>query len=172
VTMLGLLGPYCSDVVFVFLDVDGTLLPFGASATLPATSGALGGSPLLGRLDRTYGARLSALPCDLVWATTWMHEANEILAPLLGLPELPVLDWPELSIADRYFTLHPKTRSLVAWAGAADFAWIDDEITEADREWVAEHHPGEALLLQVDPYRGLTGRDLAILEHWLVERST
>ncbi|MEU9895121.1 hypothetical protein ACIBCS_03055 [Streptomyces phaeochromogenes] len=32
---------------------------------------------------------LMALPCELVWATTWMAEANETVAPRLGLPELP-----------------------------------------------------------------------------------
>jgi hypothetical protein len=71
-----------------------------------------------------------------------VEEANEILAPLLGLPALPVLDWPEPSVEDRYFRLHPKTRSVVAWAGGEDFAWVDDEITEADREWVDLHHAG------------------------------
>ncbi len=125
------------------------------------------GSPLVGHLDLEVAARLAALSCELVWATTWMEEANEVLAPLLGLPSLPVLDWPDVSVEDRYLRLHPKTRAVVAWAGAADFAWIDDEITEADCEWVREHRSGAALLVRVDPDRGLTGTDLATLEEWL-----
>ena len=34
------------------------------------------------------GPRLTALGCDLVWATTWMAEANESIAPRIGLPSL------------------------------------------------------------------------------------
>jgi hypothetical protein len=95
-------------VAFVFLDVDGTILPFGASTVL-ASIGTAVRSPLLGHLDLEVGARLAALPGELVWATTWMEEANEVLAPILGLPGLPVLDWPERSVEDTYFGLHPKT---------------------------------------------------------------
>ncbi|CAG6398643.1 hypothetical protein SCOCK_720003 [Actinacidiphila cocklensis] len=35
--------------------------------------------------------------CELVWATTGESEANECLAPLLGLPQLAVVTWPEPS---------------------------------------------------------------------------
>jgi hypothetical protein len=157
-------------VAIVFLDVDGTLLPFGASTVMSLSFEAAGDSPLLGRLDRERGARLAVLPCELVWATTWMEEANEVLAPLLGLPALPVVDWPEPSVEDTYFRLHPKTRSLVAWADGEAFAWVDDEITDVDREWVDEHHSGSALLLRVDPHQGLTEPGLATLEKWLLGR--
>jgi len=159
-------------VAFVFLDADGTLLPFGASTVGSSSLAPTAGSPLVGHLDLEVAARLTVLPCELVWATTWMAEANEVLAPLLGRPALPVLDWPEPSVQDRFFGLHPKTRSVLAWAGAVDFAWVDDEITEADREWVDEHRSGAALLLRVDPHLGLTGTDLATLEKWLLGRST
>src|SRR5690606_41282074 len=45
-------------------------------------------------LNPRHGAALLALPYRPVWATTWEHDANEVLAPLLGLPELPVVEWP------------------------------------------------------------------------------
>ena len=79
---------------YVFLDVDGPLIPFRAR---PRTDRAADprGNPLLGRLDPQDGQRLLALGCPLVWATSWMDEANEVVAPRLGLPELPVVRWPD-----------------------------------------------------------------------------
>ncbi|MEV7413263.1 hypothetical protein AB0O04_36230, partial [Streptomyces althioticus] len=63
----------------LFLDVDGPLIPFGAPHPPPPTAPADHGNPLLARLDPTLGARLLALRCSLVWATTWMEEANEVV---------------------------------------------------------------------------------------------
>src|SRR6478752_5980459 len=50
--------------------------------------------PLRVWLNPDHGSALAALPFDLVWATTWEHEANECVAPLLGLPSLPFIAWP------------------------------------------------------------------------------
>jgi len=30
---------------------------------------------------------------DLIWATTWEHDANKHIAPRLGLPPLPVVEF-------------------------------------------------------------------------------
>jgi hypothetical protein len=155
----------------LFLDVDGPLIPFGAPGHgAPATAAirrAARGNPLLERLDPRHGAWLAALPCDLAWATTWGAEANEVIAPLLGLPDLPVVDWPD----DDGGTgpVHWKTRGLVAWAAGRPFVWVDDEITGADRDWVAAHHPGRALLRAVDHRRGLTREDVTTIAAWLTE---
>ncbi|MEV1118647.1 HAD domain-containing protein [Actinosynnema sp. NPDC049800] len=154
----------------LFLDVDGPLIPFGGDryptfGTVPA-----GANPLVARLDPRHGPRLAALPCELVWATTWMADANDDVAPRIGLPRLPVVVWPEPSEADEHDEragLHWKTRALVARAAGRPFAWVDDELTDADRAWVAEHHPGPALLHRVDPRRGLADDDYAVLREWL-----
>jgi hypothetical protein len=91
--------PGSADRPLLFLDVDGPLIPFGAPQLHPGghsgnrTAPQLlpaGSNPLLARLDPQHGLRLSALACDLVWATTWMADANEVIGPLLGLPELPL----------------------------------------------------------------------------------
>jgi hypothetical protein len=47
------------------------------------------------------------------------------------------------------------------------FAWVDDEITDADRDWVPANHHGRALLYYVEPFRGLTGKDFTALDQWL-----
>jgi hypothetical protein len=151
----------------VFLDVDGPLIPFGGSGRRypPADSGA-GAHPLLPRLDPADGARLLALPAELVWATTWHAAANEVIAPRLGLPELPVVTWPD-DEPDPPGGVHWKTAGLLRWAAGRPFAWIDDEISDADRRWVAARHAGRALLHRVDPRTGLVGADFVALARWL-----
>jgi hypothetical protein len=155
----------------LFLDVDGTLLPYGG-AQLPST---LAGwddwqdtsNPQLVKLVPGHGPRLLALSCDLMWATAWMEDANEVIAPLLGLPPLPVVDLPSAPEVDTPGVLHWKTRRLVEVAGGRPFAWVDDEITDLDRGWVAAHHVGPALLHRVDAKLGLTDADFALLDGWL-----
>lgn len=159
----------------LFLDVDGPLIPFGPSssrvkahAPSPQVFPTDEGNPLLGRLDPALGPRLSALGCDLVWATTWMDEANESIAPRLGLPRLPVVQWPEESDDDDGPRgLHWKTRHLVEWAGRRPFIWVDDEISAMDRLWVDAQHEGAHLLQRVDPEAGLTDADFFTLAGWL-----
>ena len=80
------------------------------------------------------------------------------------------MNWPEPSGHERedlWLGLCWKTRTLVDWAGGRPFAWVDDEITDADRDWVTANHHGRALLWHVEPFRGLTGKDLAALGQWL-----
>ncbi|WNV87907.1 hypothetical protein [Umezawaea sp. Da 62-37] len=83
--------------------------------------------PLLARVNPALGPRLLALGCRLVWATTWMDEANECIAPLLGLPTLPVLTWPDFPEDDHdaRIGLHWKTRGILVCAAGLPFVWID-----------------------------------------------
>ncbi|MFJ7077951.1 HAD domain-containing protein [Streptomyces sp. NPDC098781] len=188
--------------MLLFLDVDGTLIPFGAERPYPlyeppAELPGPPAHPLLTRVDPALGARLSrlaALGCELVWATTWLDDANTVIAPWLGLPPLPLVDWPdegaEPSLEPR--ARHWKTGPLVAWAAGRPFVWVDDEITDADRDWVAAHHfsspageaepaqrpepastdsPAPALLHRVDHRCGLTDRDFAVLAEWITAAS-
>lgn len=155
----------------VFLDVDGTLLPLEpAKPFAPGKDWAQWqdhGNPRLAHVDRDHGPRLLALRADLFWATGWMHDANKVIAPLVGLPRLPVVDLPVWEVDYHDDGLHWKTRALVALADGRPFAWLDDELTERDRAWVADHHSGPALLHLVAPVPGLTVADLAVVEAWL-----
>jgi hypothetical protein len=117
------------------------------------------------RLDSADGRRLLALRCQLVWATTWMAEANNLVAPRLGLPQLPVVEFPEEDEPER--GLHWKTTFLTRWAARRTFVWLDDEITDTDRRWVQARYPGKALLHRVDPFVGLTDADFTQIRQWL-----
>jgi hypothetical protein len=104
----------------LFLDVDGPLLPFGENPQREPRYAAP--DSRLAQLSPQTGLRLAALPCTLVWATTWEDEANTEIAPRIGLPTLPVVNWPESSEEhdrqDQWFGLCWKTRTLVNWAAA------------------------------------------------------
>ncbi|WP_406498992.1 HAD domain-containing protein [Streptomyces sp. NBC_01604] len=162
-------------MTLLFLDVDGTLIPFGAPRPYPVFEAPFGAPPaeavahpLLDRVDPALGPRLAGLGCDLVWATTWMEDANVCLSPWLGLPRLPLVDWPgEEDDGGGPAGLHWKTRPLVDWAGNRPFVWLDDEITDVDRAWTAAHHSAPALLHRVDHRHGLTDADFAAVAEWL-----
>ncbi len=161
----------------LFLDVDGPLIPFGGPQPHPVyqLTHRTGGNPLLATINPAHGRRLLALSCQLVWATTWGEDANQDIAPFLGLPALPVVTWPQPSAAeeqdDERHGLHWKTRTLVSWAAGRPFAWADDEITSADRTWTGICHPGPALLHRIDPATGLTDADYLTLGGWLLTAS-
>ena len=93
----------------LFLDVDGPLNPFAAKPTrrpsgyvthrlMPAgwtgTTRGRRPKPLRVWLNPDHGPALTGLPVELVWATTWEHEANRLIGPRIGLPSLPVVEWP------------------------------------------------------------------------------
>jgi len=75
----------------LLIDIDGVLRP-----TLFAPGRGYEIYYLNGRkvyLSEAVGAEVSALASDfeLVWATGWEDRANKLIAPLLGLPTLPVI---------------------------------------------------------------------------------
>ncbi|MFH8294933.1 HAD domain-containing protein [Streptomyces sp. NPDC018059] len=166
----------------LFLDVDGPLNPWAAKperrpdgytthrmkpeswiAQHPGKPRAYV-KPLRVWLNTAHGPRLLSLAdrYDLVWATTWAAEADTFIAPVLGLPELPFVDWPAMGGSGPDGTFW-KTSHLVAYAAGRDFAWVDDDLGDADRAYVAAHHPGAALLHHVDPRHGLLDADFTAL---------
>ncbi|MEU9119052.1 HAD domain-containing protein [Streptomyces sp. NPDC048506] len=164
----------------LFLDVDGPLNPWLATprrrpqgyTTLRMRP--TGWEPprraLRVRLNPDHGPLLLGLGYRLIWATTWKAEANTWIAPVLGLPELPALDWPRMHHHDPD-GVHWKTRHLVAAAAGRPFAWVDDEIGPRDHAWIARHHQGPALPLRVDPSKGLRPDDFATLRAWAAGRA-
>ena len=153
------------DRPLLLLDVDGPLNPFRAGrAPLPRgyRPHTIHGLRVL--LDPAHGPALTALPFDLVWATTWEHDANTEIAPRVGLPALPVITWPVG--ADTAPGLCFKTPTVAAYTAGRPFAWVDDEVTDTDRAWLAARRDAPFLLHRVSARRGLRPTDLATLATW------
>lgn len=151
------------------------------------------GLPVL--LSASHGVALRALTehATLVWATTWEHEANAIIAPILGLPELPVIEWPDNA---RGWALYPrhhgswKTKHVLTWLDEhgldpytgkpLPWAFVDDDLRGDDRQLVRNHYglargqdPAEVgaprtLLMEIHPLHGLRAKDFADLTEWAI----
>ena len=133
----------------VALDVDGVLNPALGQAGYTATpvhvpASAVPDSPfLLGRgrtdinvtvyVNPAHGSWINALRehADVVWATTWESMANDVLAPLLGIPALEVAT---SVAADPPWAGYAETTDSAAWKAEvlADryrgrpLVWVDD----------------------------------------------
>lgn len=159
----------CMSRPLLYLDVDGPLNPYAAKPSKrPAGYTTIRASvgrerPLRVWLHPGHGAALLRLPYDLCWATTWMAQANRWIAPVVGLPELPYVDFGEALFAHRADGVHWKTEAIVAHAAGRTFAWVDDEQSPADTAYVAAHHPAPALLHHVNPRLGLREEDFTTL---------
>ncbi|GAA1978271.1 hypothetical protein [Kitasatospora viridis] len=184
-----------ADRPLLFLDVDGPLNAYGTRPEgRPAgytphrwthlRSGGTPGKPsYYVRLPKVWlhpghGARLRALPYDLVWCTSWNELANRYIGPAVGLvggeeqlPDLPLVPVGDAPEEDRPGGVHWKLAALLEYAAGRPFAWVDDEVTDADRAFVADRHAAPALLRLVDPATGLTDDDFETLAAWASHRT-
>ncbi|GHF88647.1 HAD domain-containing protein [Streptomyces griseosporeus] len=157
----------------LFLDVDGPLNPWAAkperrpegytTIRVPVASRP---RPLRVWLNPSHGPALQALPYDLCWATTWKADANRWIAPVLGLPALPYVDFGARLLRERPDGVHWKTEALVEYAAGRPFAWVDDEQSPLDDAYVTDRHPAPALLHHVNPRVGLRTEDFTALEQF------
>ncbi|MFG1874410.1 HAD domain-containing protein [Sphaerisporangium sp. NPDC049003] len=159
----------------VLLDVDGVLNPARRhSPWLRRHECVLDGQTYRILLNRRHGRLLTALARDagaeLAWATTWEQHANDVIAPRLGLPRLPVItvNSDPGSRAGEHF----KTRHVAEYVARRPFVWFDDSLGTPDWQYLKDH-PGvdEFLLVEVDPMTGLTDRHLAQAREWLAGRA-
>lgn len=107
------------------------------------------------RLDPRHGEWINSLlerGIEVVWATTWEEAANTHLAPLLGIPPLPVAvsvtahpprfgwvhngntgAWKADALAERY----PDPEVALVWVDDLAHHW-DEDTTLSDRELLAD----------------------------------
>jgi hypothetical protein len=123
-------------------------------------------------LSRSMGERIGALSAEIVWATTWEHNADSMIAPLCGLPRgMRVLVRPHSTThLDGGWKFDEVRRSVAE--DMRPFVWIDDDIDafrngpESARRW-ARDLPVQNLLLAPDPRTGLTHGHLETIEDFL-----
>lgn len=158
----------------LLLDIDGPLNPYRAKEIPPGYERheiQEGDKTWTLLLNQQHGVELNALAeyFDLVWATSWEHGANRLIAPRLGLPnDLPVIIWPagarEAAVRQRWTW---KTPYVAEWVGERPFIWIDDEVNRGDRAFLlARGGLGPHLLHRVEANRGLDQEDFALIRQW------
>ena len=142
-----------STLPLFLLDVDGVLNPFAAPACPPGYTEHEffpGEDPV--RLCPAHGPWLRELSTrfQIVWATAWGADANRLLAPLLQIPDLPVIRFPPIPF-------HPRDKlpAIIRFAARRPLAWIDDTLPAEAHAWATERRT-PTLLISIDPAEGLT----------------
>ncbi len=137
----------------LLLDVDGVLNPYGWRR-LPAgyEPHALFACEQPVAINPDHGVWIAeaARLLDLAWVSSWNDEANRWLAPLLGIPPLPVVAMPTPP-----FEAAEKVPLVAAYAGERPTAWIDDLHGPEATAW-ADDRIAPTLLVSTDPAVGLT----------------
>lgn len=133
-------------------------------------------NPLRVWVSEAHGPMLLAFAAEydleLAWATTWVDEANTMIGPEIGLPELPFVP----------FAGHPsdnpgwKYPEVLEFAAGRPLVWCDDEFKiarggriHAQSKFLQDRGSAPTLLHHVSPRLGITQFDLDSVGRWLKE---
>jgi hypothetical protein len=147
------------DRPLLLLDVDGVLLVVRSPGD---EDEAIDDEPTLHPEAGAWMAEL-ADAFDVVWATTWEHMANHVVAPALGMASLPSI---KFDMDHRRPTA--KLPSVIAWVGDRPCAWIDDDLHDDADTWAAGRRV-PTLLVHVDMAEGMNRRHVDRLLAWAAE---
>jgi hypothetical protein len=150
---------------YLLIDVDGVLNPYAAEiCPEPFREYDFFPGEAAVRLAEIHGEWLRDLAgvFDLVWATGWQHKADELIAPKLGLPRLPVI---EFEFPGAPFQPFVKVPWIDRFVGDRALAWIDDMITPEAEAWAAGR-AAPTLLVAIDPAIGLSEDVVDDLKDW------
>lgn len=101
---------------------------------------------------------------ELIWGTTWEHDANRLIGPLIGLPELPVAPMPPLRGLGDY---RDKAEGFIPWLAGRPFIWLEDE--ESEKQAAGRLADWPHLVILVDPREGLRQHHLDEAAAWLAD---
>ncbi|WP_067796711.1 HAD domain-containing protein [Actinomadura formosensis] len=156
----------------VLLDVDGVLNPFERPHPgFQRHECSPNGRTFRLWLNPEHGPSLLDLAesagAELAWASYWCDHANVWVAPRVGLPELPFVPIPQFPGIEEGRTLGAwKARHVAAWAEGRPFVWFEDE-PDATECIAGETDVADHLLVEIDPFRGLTDEHLETAAAWL-----
>ncbi len=152
------------DRPLLLVDIDGVLNPYGIDGCPPGYNQHIlfpeDYEPVC--LAPVHGEWLNELASssDLVWASAWGFQANELVGPILDLPPIPFVPMPPIPFPPR-----EKVPAIEAYVGDKAFAWVDDvELPEA-AAWAAAR-AAPTLLLLTDPHIGLQRSHVDTLLAW------
>lgn len=168
----------------LLLDVDGPLSPWAAPTDAKPPGfvehrfrlpGWRRSRPLRMWLNPTLGNALVAVAdqagLELVWATNWEHQANTMVGPAIGLPALPVIEFPAglQRLPGQRFTW--KYGPVARYATGRPLAWLDDDfdVYPAARDAFVERRRAANLsteLITVNPRTGITDDHLETVKAW------
>lgn len=182
----------------LLLDVDGVLNPFAARPTARprgyrtyrytpdrrfyAGSNARRHQGLRIWLHPAHGAQLRTLAAEarleMAWATTWLHDANRYVGPAIGLPPIPVIEFPLADLApdESGWTSWTTTGgwkwpAVAAYAAGRPLAWLDDDhglpdFARARADFDRARQGSPTFLCHVDPRKGLLPEHLRQVADW------
>lgn len=153
------------------LDIDGVLNAFSDPFELPShTEMHVGGYWVLLNIEE-HSQWITELKehFDIVWATMWTHQANEYIAPVLGIGPFPVIDHNQIPDSVDERTLGGidsfKIATIDPYIGNRPFAWIDDDISHVAEQWASERD-APTKLVKPDPMFGMQREHIDELIEW------
>lgn len=160
----------------LLLDVDGPLNPYAAKPhrrpqgydTHRLSPQGHRGQPYRVWLSKEHGPMLLDFAkqhnIELVWCTTWEHDANRLIGPNMGLPELPVIEFG-------WTALQWKFSAVLEYARGRQIAWLDDDfdIYKQEKQWFEDQRSEPTLLHWIDPKIGLKQEDLDKVGEWFAQ---
>lgn len=158
----------------ILIDVDGVLNPYLGPLREGYTEYRLLSYRV--RLNMEHGVQLQKIAhetgAELVWATTWEHEANDYIGSRIGLPALPVIEvcksTDHLDKADYRWKFGP----VLEYCAGRPLLWFDDDFVRFPEyeEWFLKERMAagdlDTYLHTVEPDVGLTQKDFDKALSW------
>jgi hypothetical protein len=158
----------------ILIDVDGVLNPYIGSMPKGYTEYRLLSYRV--RLNMEHGVQLQKIAhetgAELVWATTWEHDADEYIGTRIGLPPLPVIEVVSGNDTVAQADYRWKFGPVLEYAAGRPLLWFDDdfECYPDYEEWFLKERMAasdlDTYLHTVDPSVGLTQKDFDKALSW------
>lgn len=103
-------------------------------------------------MGATIWAVADACRAEIVWSTTWGHQANVCIGGVFGWPELRVTDYDWSTDTDKYNS--GKIPSIEAECNNHAIVVLDDMLGWRDKDWLDDRHKKDKL-----PTLGIAPRD-------------